>query len=244
MNDVVPQTGTALVTQDVVFEPFELQQQALVLPRIYLMQPLSELVVAEKAKYGDFVNNSDNSVIGNINDGVEVIPLSMKSYHVINEQVQTGNKVEEKFVAIEPIVSPKDMAKPWKFQRNGKDCIRQAMLEFYVMCPSICAIPMSIIFKGMSKKEGDKFYTSAFAMAFASKKMPFQKVFLLTGTKTKNDNGMFAILNTKVLRDTNAEELSVSSYWFKSLKTAAIYQDESVVSEDSHVGVSKTNCDF
>jgi hypothetical protein len=219
-NEVAVTESKEVANFEVEFEAYEIQQSALVLPKVLLMQPLSDLVVAEKAKYGDFVNNLTKEIIGNGNDGLEIIPLSMKSFHVVYEVVAAGK--DNKYLRMEPIKTMLDSRKPWTDFENGKEIKRDVVIEFYVMVPSVCSIPMILTFKGQSKKSGDALYTTAFAMAAASQKMPFQKVFSITAEKTKNDKGSFAVLNSRVSRDPTNLELMDASKWYKILKTAVV----------------------
>lgn len=207
---------------EVQFEQFEIEQQAITLPKLLLMQPLSDLVATDQAKYGDFINTLTKEVVGNFKEGIEIIPLTMKQFHIVSKAVMNNGKKEFKFVRIDPIKNRLDANKRY-FDVEGADEIkREVVLEFFILCPKVCALPFILCFKGMSKKSGEAFYTMAFVMASASRKMPFQKVFLLTADKTSNDKGNFAILNTKALRDPNAEELEQAKTWYTTMKTAKI----------------------
>lgn len=212
-------TETNLPSTNVQFQDYEISQNDIVIPKILLMQPISEMVSQDKAKYGDFVNSLTNEVISDCIKGIDVIPLSFKKYHIVNKK---GSDGKFKFLRIDPILNAHDDAKPY-LDAEGADIIeRKTVMDFYVLAPEICELPFSLQFKGMSIRTGKAFYTTSFVMARASKKMPYEKVFTITAKKTKNEKGNFAILDFKVKGASSVEQLEAAKVWYETVNKQAV----------------------
>jgi hypothetical protein len=203
-----------LTTTNVEFQDYEISQSDIVIPKILLMQPISDMVSQDKAKYGDFVNSLTNEVISDCIKGIDVIPLSIKKYHIVSKKEADG---KFKFLRIDPITCAADEAKPY-YDTEGEFIIeRKNVLDFYVLAPDICELPFSLQFKGMSIKTGKAFYTTSFVLARAAKKMPFEKTFTILAKKTKGEKGNFAVLDFKVKGPTSQDNIRSAMEWYATV---------------------------
>lgn len=217
MTKEITKTQTTLPSTKSEFVDYEINQEDIVIPKILLMQPISDMVSQDKAKYGDFVDSLSKTVIGDGTKGIKFIPLSYKKIHIINSKGADG---KFKFTRIEPILNAVDDAKPYQDIENGVIIERKKIMEFFVFCPDLSDLPMALQFKGMSIKAGKNLYTAAFVMAKMAKKMPYETTFLLTADKTKNDKGNFAILNSRVIERTTQENLVRAKAWYQTANSS------------------------
>lgn len=232
MSKELVKSQTTELSTSTQFEDFEVDTRNIVIPKILLMQPISDKVTEGIAKYGDFLNSMTGEVVGNIDKGLEVIPLSSKNYHIVS--VKEGT--DWNFLRIDPIVSMADDNKPFDDIENGEVIKRQKVLEFFVMAPAVSELPFTVQFRGMSFRNGKAFYTMAFAMAKAMRVMPYERTLILNGTKTKNDKGNFAILTFKSGRKSTAEEIEKSKMWYSTIKASnVVVHDETVQAEQTEM---------
>lgn len=218
MTKEITKTETNLPsTTNEDFQDFSINQEDIVISKILLMQPISDMVSQEKAKYGDFVDSLTKTVIGDSSKGIKFIPLSFKKFHIISSKGADG---KFKFTRIDPILNAVDDAKPYQDIENGVVIERKKIMEFFVLCPELSELPFSIQFKGMSVKAGKALYTTAFVMAKMAKKMPYETTFLLTADKTKNDKGNFAVLNSRVLSATPKDSIAKAKAWYQTANSS------------------------
>lgn len=234
--DLTTVNENAMTVNTDEFIDYEVSQSDIVIPKILLMQPISEMVSQEKAKYGDFVDSLTSQVIGNGTDGINVIPVAFKKYHLIMTKQSDG---KFKFTRFDPIRTLMDEQKPYLDTEGGHAIERKLIRDFYVLIPSISALPFSLQFKGMSSRAGAAFYTTAFATARASRLMPFATMFTITAKKTKNEKGNFAILDSKPMRRTTAEEFSNAKVWFNTINSMKV---EELVSGESQEEETTAPC--
>lgn len=214
------QESGALVTEEMMgaWGTPQVSSQDIVIPKILCMQGLSALVADDKAKMGDLVDNMTNEVIGNCtNQPVQFIPFHMEKILIISKKV--GNDFE--FERIEK-VSPANENTPYE-EQVGDDLFKNEFaMNFYVLRPEDMSIPYIISFKGMSRKSGKILATQMFVRNAAAGKIPPAFVMELSGTKTKNDKGVFYVLDTKAVRESSQEEIKSAFQWYKTVNAGGV----------------------
>lgn len=202
-----------------------------VLPRLLLMQGLSELVQEGKTKSGDIIRSTTGEVLGGAQKGVEIIPISSFKTWKLLEIV--GKKYE--YRGIEPLTAENTNA-PLEFLRDGKTWRRDRVLNFYVLLPGDIAkeaaamkkiqttgefpdprdalFPCVLSFARTSYGAG-KDLASHFIRAASFNMPPACSRFSLSSKVEKNDLGTFSILEVNNLGMTSAEDLAVCKKWYE-----------------------------
>lgn len=189
----------------------------IIIPKILCMQGLSELVTDDKAKMGDLVDSLTNEVIGNCNDGIEIIPFHMEKILIVSKH----NGSDYEFDHIEPS-TPENERLPYEQETPEGKFKNEHCMNFYCLRPNDMSLPYIVSFKGMSRKSGKVLATQMFVKNATAGKVPPAFVMKLTGTKTKNDKGTFMVLNTAPVRESSNEEISVAFNWYKTVNQGGV----------------------
>lgn len=143
---VAVQQGGALATTQAP-ESQALASDTLV-PRLLLMQGLSDFVADRKAMQGDMVRSTNIEKLGDDKNPIEFIPLSIQNTWIVKELV--GEKFEfRKSVPRRAIVKPEDVAEetkrdildkqadnsPWEFAHLGSKWKRVKAINVFALLP-------------------------------------------------------------------------------------------------------------
>jgi hypothetical protein len=206
----------------------EISSQDLIIPRILVMQGLSDMVVNGDAKLGELRENINNGILGSAEKPLEVIPFKFEK--VWREQEVGAKQPRE----IKPIFSnPSDPRYnedlPYEFaDKDGVAMKRYKAYRFFVMLPSkLQSMPHMVEFKSTSLSAGKKIINQASEMVRKGKK-PYATVFDLVVSKTTNKKGTFAVLDVKTKRDISKEESEEVQLWLSRMKTTKVKVEEEV----------------
>ena len=189
--------------------------QDVIIPKVLVMQGLSNLVMEGKAKFGDLVDNQTQTVIGNVDDApIEFIPFHLEKIWIVSKK--NGNKYE--FSHIDPVTIGNEN-RQWEEVRDGAEWKNEKSFNFYSILPSDPTIPYIIQFKGTSQRTGKELATQMYVKNKASGLMPPSKTMTLKGSKISNDKGTYIVLKTEIARDTAVDELGTCLEWYKAVHT-------------------------
>lgn len=140
----------------------------LVIPKLHLMQQLSQLVVAEdsKVKPGQIVRSTTGQVVGDQKTPIHIIPLMFNDEWSISEKV--GQKYQWR--RTEPRTQTNDTL-PWEFTENGTAWKRTKVISLFALLPTdleafkkemksdapdldAVVLPVNITFRSTSFKTG------------------------------------------------------------------------------------------
>lgn len=164
----------------------------LVLPKLLLMQGLSELVSDDKAKMGDIVNSLTGEVLGGKDKPVEIIPFFMTRSFVVSEKL--GDKFEFK-----EIVTADHTNAHWKDKTHREETVngvltrRDYSLNFFGLLANEAgedSLPVQISFRRTSLMAGKQLYTQ-----FLLTKGKPKTTWLLGAKKKENDLGVFYVFD-------------------------------------------------
>ena len=189
----------------------------IILPKILLMQAISQLVEAEKARAGDFVHSLDEVVIGKKEDEpVEFIALGRF------ETLQTYE--DNKYVKTEP-VTLENKNLPWKEVINGVEVNRILTNNYYVIrtkdVEDMTVFPMVITFKRTSFKAGKKLNTKI-TMLEDFGAACYAKTFNLVAKSEEGDKGKYYVLDIVDGRKSNEAEITIAKKWAQRLKASTV----------------------
>lgn len=216
-----------------------------VIPKILLMQGLSELVADGVAKMGDYVRSTTGEKLGDANATLDVIPLTFKNTWIISEKI--GDKYEFRGIQERNAKNEND---PWEFKENGTNWKRTKSIDLYALLPADIAaeaveiekfkktgempdlnktlLPVVISFRSTSYSAGKRVvthFTQAAGMAkFGVKAYGF--TLKLSCVKDKNDKGTYFVWEVKPGSKLAPESLERASEWHKIVTVHGVKVDE------------------
>lgn len=202
----------------------------ILLPRLMLMQPLSEFVTAGDAKMGTIVESLDKTkVMGGEKEPCELIIFGQfKTWRIEHDGEY------EKTIPW----TPENAGLEYESEVDGVIVKNQQVINYYGLSVKDIAkgeaFPYVIAFKGNSKNTGKAL--GALLMKLQSQNKPSAaKVFQITTKKDSNDKGTFFVFEVAPGRDTTQEEMAVTYKWYQQLATAKVHvdgdEDEKIVEE-------------
>lgn len=202
--------------------------------KVYHQQAMSKFVADGVAKPGEFVDSVTGEVLGTKDGGLDVVVFSAYKQLITKKRDKMYNKWETESIAV---VTPQNAAelltKPFEEEIDGEEYKHQLVYNFWLLLPDkIGELPYVISLGSTKTKTAKKL--NALLMKLAQMKKPgAAKVFHLSNTTEKNDQGQWFGLDVTVKRDSTPEELAAAFEWYKRSKSAAVTV---APDEDEHVG--------
>lgn len=185
----------------------------LIIPKVLLMQGLSELVTARKAQLGDMVRSTTGEKLGDPEHPIRFIPLKMTSEWIVQEKI--GKKYE--YRRTEPRTAANENA-PWEFKQDGTEWKRTKVINVYALLPQDIAnfqaeikrlqasgempdlnktlLPVVIPFRSTSFNAGRSvatFFSKVAEMAQYGQAKSFGYTMALSCYEDKNDQGAYYV---------------------------------------------------
>lgn len=101
------------------------------IPRLLLMQGLSDFVTERKAQQGDMVRSTNIEKLGDPEVPVEIIPITFQNRWRLEEEI----KGKYEFRGTEPRTAKNDDL-PWEFMHQGAKWKRTKVIDLYAVLPS------------------------------------------------------------------------------------------------------------
>ncbi len=209
----------------------------IIIPRILLMQPMSQKVTAGEAAFTEFRESLSNDLIGNHEKPFEIVPFMMEKVWV---EFNVEDPNDKKFLRVVPITPQNELAK-YEYEEviEGKKvkCMRDRTLNFYVLLPheieSGAALPYIISMRRSSMQAGKKLATQMFVKNTASGKTPAATVMAVSCSKTTNDKKQtYAVADVKPLRATPDKYVVEAFKWLQIVKSGKAKAHEESYNED------------
>ena len=199
---------------------FQIDSSDILIPKILLMQPSSEMVADQKAQMGDFMHSVQEKKIASITEPFEFLPFfNTKRWDIMDPENQNEWVRAEEF-------KPGDDNLPWEFVEDGKPRKRVKRLDFFGFIPKFVEageiLPMILSFKSTGYREGTKILTQ-WKTNMEKRKVPFAESYLVGGEKKKNEkNQTYFIPEVRINKEVSAEMLNLCMKWYKDLKHAKV----------------------
>lgn len=214
----------------------EVLNSDIIIPKILLMQGLSDFVADGKAAIGDIVRSTTAEKLGDDKTPVVFIPLKMTNSWVIQEKI--GQKYE--FRGIEPR-NAKNEDMEWDFVKNGTDWKRVKTINVFALLPKDIQsfkeeiakeemdlektlMPVVISFRSTSFKAGQSvatFFTKVKSnLQYNPKIAPYKYELTLEAERTENDKGKFVVFKVGASKPVKAEFLDEAAKWYHILNSA------------------------
>lgn len=209
----------------------------LLVPRILLMQAISEAVAEGKLNQGEIIRSTTNEVLAKKGEGMEFIPLLSFKTWVIMELI--GGKYE--FRRIEPMTL-NNREEPLEWESLGTKWRRDRCLNFYVLLPKDieremnalkslqdgglpdpddALIPCVLSFRRTSYGAGKDLATH-FKKAEHFRVPPAVTTFKLMSEVQKNDKGTYHIFKLEKAGKTTVSQLEICKQWYDTLQSAKV----------------------
>ncbi len=235
-NQVATKANNAVSTEVEQWGTEGIEAADIKLPKLLLMQGISDLVTNEKALMGDIVDSITNEKLADSKKSLGIIPIYMWKDYVIMEKI--GDKFEFKSRA--PYNAETANWREFEnreYKEGGVDCRRDFCMNFLVMLekditdPS--ALPYAITFKRTSLKAGQNF--ANFFQRAAMKKAPPCIFTLEMGSKIeKGKKGSYyvpAVNAARLTTDFASVEPTLKKWYTTFKKGAAKIDDSDIQSE-------------
>lgn len=205
----------------------ELDSSDILIPRLLLMQGLSERVTQGKAASGEFCDNVEWRKYGGKDKQVELVLVDHFKNWVISEKGPKENKFN-----FNKIVPWKDGNPTWEFESYDEPSKittrRHKCLNFYVLpVADLDGLPLLLSFRGTSYGAGKQVVTLASRGKMVGKPLGWKTVKLGSNTKT-NDLGTFYVFTVEPGRESKKEELEKAFEWHQIIRkgTAKVAEDD------------------
>lgn len=225
-NEMTVSMGTDLSTETEQYDWGTNESSAadIVIPRLNLMQQMSKLVIADKAKLGDLVDSVTGEVLGNKDKGIQVIPFHMEKFFVVQKEVKQGNKVKYEYDHVEKITAANENA-DWEYTHEGVKFKRMYTRNFYVLVPGK-VLPYVVSFQSTSAKAGKELATEMYTKNVMLNKAPAASKIELGCRIETTDDGTYGVKTVKVVGDSSREEIALAFKWFQTVRKEETKVDE------------------
>lgn len=202
----------------------EIGSKDFMISKILAMQGMSKFVTSRKAQIGEFRDSSTGELLGNIDEGLEIIPFHVDRLWVVQKQV--NGKFE--YSHVEPITAQNEN-RQWE-EKGPHGTVRNIWTyTFYVVLPQDVEVgvpkPYTISFRSTSVKAGKKLMTQMFVTNKQMGKTPAHFVMKVNGVVKDNDKGTFVVLDAARGREATAEELTCAFELYKTVKAGGVKAD-------------------
>lgn len=238
MKEVTTTQGQAVATgENKAWGAEGAMQRHVIIPKLQIMNQLSELVKARKANAGDILDSVSGDKLADEKTGIEVIPFKVFS----TIQIFEGHGGKKKWKKTVPY-SEELADLPFEdYDENKAPITRQHVLNFFAMLTGkLDEFPYLVSFKSSSFQTGRKL-SSHFTMCEMKKIPPASAVFTLTSFEKKKDNNTWYAFDVKKSRSSTKEELAAARHWYDVLSKSEVAvkvddsdEDKSIVSTNDN----------
>jgi len=213
----------------------EVSSNDILIPKILVMQGLSELLAEGHAQIGEFRDSVNGDLLGSIDKPVEIIPFHCDKVWIISKKVQGQGRHD--YVETVPVTRENE---DWLWQEmdsDGTEIRRDRTMNFYCLLPKHIeeggAMPYIVSFNRTSSRNGKKLFTQMFITNRQAGKVPPAKVISLFGKREKNDQGTFIVKDVKTSRDSTVKEVNACFDLYKMVQAGKTKVDNTDVSGGS-----------
>lgn len=223
----------------------------IIIPRINVMQPMSEKVTGGKAAFGEIRESLNNTLLGGFEKPpVEFVPFLMEKSFIVFDNSDPEDKV---FLRIEPITPQNEDAKYEDEEKNEDGDIikisRYRTMSFYVLLVDELklgtAIPYILALSKTSLKAGKKLATQMYVKNINAGKIPPAVVCALSVGKETQDKKTWATFDVEPKHETPKEYVAEAFKWLKLIKSGKTKVDSDAFQDEAKekVVASKTKVD-
>lgn len=207
----------------------------IIIPRIMLMQPMSEKVTAGEAAFGDFRSSLDNSKLGDFKQGFEFVPICMDKVWIEYDVTQGDDFKNKKFLRATKITAENE-GLPYKDQEGPIKISRDKCMNFYVLLVEELrlggAIPHVLTFRRSGIDAGKTLITQMMVKNSSAGKPPPAVTCLCTASKSTMDSSTWATPAVTPIRATPPEQIVEAFKWYQMIQKGKTKVDESSYADE------------
>lgn len=198
----------------------------IMIPKILLMQGLSEAVNDGKAAQGDMIDSLETKKLGDRNSPVEIIPICTNKTWIVSRKEKKASKFE--YVETIPMTAENSKLAMEEEEKDGSVIRRDRSLNFYVLLASdVEGLPYVVSFRRTSYTAGKKLITHFQKMQML-RQPPAAKTLMLSCVQDKNDMGTYFKFDVSTGRVSKPEEVATAKQWYETIQ-GGVKVDESDV---------------
>lgn len=221
MTDVTQFGGNLPAEQQGSWGSEGASQNDVLIPRLMLMQDLSELVKQRRADSGDYVHSGTGEVLIPKGQKAEFIPIVTYRDWLIQDRTNSGQWQPRKKGGIIRM-TPENENWPVEAVENGQPIKRVKSINFFVLfVPRIDELPFLVSFRKAGIQAG-KQLTTDFKVAQMKKVPPASKVYTLSSTQRTWDGYTFGVGVVEPSRPSTPEELAIARKWYEVLNQESV----------------------
>lgn len=192
---------------DMSFSSEDISANDIIMPKLWAMQGLSELVSEGKAKMGDLIDSLTGEILGGFSKPVRFVPIEFKKlwYRTRGREL----------IEVLP-VTPENEHIPFEDVGGIKN---SRSIIFYGLIGD-SQLPYMINFKGTSFVEGKKLLTMAFVLSKMAKKNATDFAFKIGTRKESNDKGTYAVYTIEKDGASTESEQELASMWIETIRAS------------------------
>lgn len=204
----------------------------LIIPKILLMQGMSQLVADGKAAVGQLIDSVSGELLGDRSKPMPFIPFYTFKTWITSKK--KGEKYE--YVGQTPMDATNEDL-PVEFSEGADLFRRDRCINVYVLTPAALEkkegiIPYMISFRRTSYQAGKKLSTHIAKLADFNQPPAARNFLLSVGTK-ENEKGKFGVFDIEMKEATKPEHLKIAYDWYLKVKNTAVRVDDSDLRNDS-----------
>jgi hypothetical protein len=216
-----------------------LTSKDIIIPRINVMQPMSEKVTGGKAAFGEIRESLNNTLLGGFEKAaVEFVPFLMEKSFIVFDNSDPEDK---KYLRIEPITPQNEDAKYEDEEKNEDGDIikisRYRTMSFYVLLVSELklgtAIPYILALSKTSLKAGKKLATQMYVKNINAGKIPPAVVCALSVGKETQDKKTWATFDIEPKHETPEAYVGEAFKWLKLIKSGKAKVDGDAFADEA-----------
>lgn len=226
MTDLVKQEACgSLALYGDLMDNDKAKAQDIIIPKILVMQAVSQFVHDDKAKSGELRGSLEANLLAGRGEALDFIAFSKFKTRITFANV----KGKQEYVGQVPWGAEHEGAERTEIV-DGQELMHYETLNYYVLLvddiAQDLAFPYLISFRSTGYKAGKVLETYRTKLQMAGKPLPF-KVFSIGAEQVENDKGTFYAPTISMGRNSTDLELSHVKKWFDLVKTAEVKVDDS-----------------
>jgi hypothetical protein len=205
----------------------------LLIPRIYLMQDLSDQVKKGRVKVGDLINSMSGEVLANADTPVEIIPILTFSEWLTHEVENPGTAKQKLIFQGKVLLDKTNENWTQEAMVNGKLLQRTRQLNFLCLLPKYQEeLPFLVSFRKTSMMTGKKLSTH-FQMSAMKGNPPAKQVFNLTSQAMTRNGYNFYGYYLEPGRASGDTEMKLAYKWYKLFNEGAAKAADDLLPEEA-----------
>jgi hypothetical protein len=210
----------------------EIGAQDILIPKILLMQGLSQFVADGDAQIGEFRDSVSGTLLGSLTAPISFIPVHIDKTWVLSKKI--GDRF--KYQTMIPVTRDNENME-WEYTDNeGVLCRRDYTMICYCLLPSDVAngmpMPYTISFRRTSMRAGKKLFTQMYIRNKQAGLVPPAQVMELSAKREKNDQGTYMILDIAPKRSATAPEIVAAFELYKTIQGGSVRVDNSDLEQE------------